>query len=64
MWDKEMSRKETTSFTNLFLYSTEEAMTFLVGKVINFRAQETNNDAIILNRTSDQDNKYNFSCCW
>jgi hypothetical protein len=64
MWDKEMSRNETTSFTILFLYSTEEAMTFLVDKVIHFRAQETNNDAIILNGTSDQGNKYNFSCCW
>jgi len=57
-------RKGTTSFTSLFLYSTEEAMAFLVDKVINFRAQETDNDAIILKETSDQDNKYKFSCCW
>lgn len=42
----------------------EEAMTFLVDKVIHFRAQETNNDAIILQETSGQDNKYKFSCCW
>jgi len=48
----------------MFLYSTEEAMTFLVDKVIHFRTQETNNDAIILDGTSDQDNKYKFSCCW
>jgi len=59
-----MSRKETTSFTTLFLYSTEEAMAFLVDKVIHFRAQETDNDAIILSGTSDQGNKYNYSCCW
>jgi len=59
-----MSKKETTSFTTMFLYSTEEAMTFLVDKVVNFRAQETNNDTIILNDTSDQGNNYKFSCCW
>lgn len=52
---------ETSAKENI---NIEEAMTFLVDKVIHFRAQETNNDAIILNRTSDQDNKYKFSCCW
>jgi dethiobiotin synthetase len=62
---RSLSRNGTTSFTTIMiLYSTEEAMTFLVDKVIHFRAQETNNDAIILQETSGQDNKYKFSCCW
>jgi hypothetical protein len=45
------------------LYFTEEAMTFLVDKVIRFKAQETKNDAIILQESSPQNNKYKVSCC-
>ncbi|XP_069688822.1 ras-related protein Rab-32-like [Periplaneta americana] len=41
----------------------EEAMSFLVDKVIHFKAQETNNDAIILQDTSDQNSKLKTSCC-
>ncbi|XP_021918938.1 ras-related protein Rab-32-like [Zootermopsis nevadensis] len=41
----------------------EEAMTFLVDKVIHFKAQETNNDAIMLQETRPQNNKYKASCC-
>jgi hypothetical protein len=45
------------------LYSTEEAITFLVDKVIHFKAQETNNDAIMLQETRPQNSKYKASCC-
>jgi hypothetical protein len=38
-------------------------MTFLVDKVIHFKAQETNNDAIMLQETRPQNNKYKASCC-
>lgn len=38
-------------------------MTFLVDKVIHFKAQETSNDSIILQGTSDQDSKYKALCC-
>jgi hypothetical protein len=45
------------------LCSTEEAMTFLVDKVIHFKTQETSNDSIILQDTSDCDIKYKSLCC-
>jgi hypothetical protein len=51
------------SNNNNNIYSTEEAMTFLVDKVIHFKAQETNNDAIMLQETRPQNNKYKASCC-
>jgi hypothetical protein len=47
----------------IFLYFTEEAMTFLVEKVIHFKTQEANNDAIILQETSDRNSKNKVPCC-
>ncbi|PSN34554.1 Ras-related protein Rab-32 [Blattella germanica] len=41
----------------------DEAMRFLVDKVIHFKAQESNTDAIILKESSEQDSKLKPSCC-
>jgi Ras-related protein Rab-32 len=42
----------------------DDAMLVLIDKVMNPRAQETNNDAEMLFRTSDEGNERTSSCCW
>ncbi|KAJ9592064.1 hypothetical protein L9F63_001403, partial [Diploptera punctata] len=41
----------------------DEAMRFLIDKVIHFKAQENSNDAIILNETGEQKGRLKPSCC-
>ena len=47
----------------LYVYFSDEAMEFLVDKVIHFKAQENNNDAIILKETGEQNGGLKSSCC-